>query len=92
MKKNKIKLSDLKVISFRTDTEDIEELKGGRWSVGGAGACPHTGDVTMDYLGCNSLNDFYCRQQSGGYLAICSGDGVICDAQSGGGIGVCQWF
>ena len=68
--KKKIKLNDLKVSSFTTDVKG-EEVKGGRWSIGGAGACPHTGDATLDYLGCNSLNDFYCRQQSNGYNAFC---------------------
>jgi len=64
MKKNQLKLKDLKVKSFMTHGK--EETKGGRWSMGGAGACPHTGEATMDYLGCNSLNDFYCDAQSYG--------------------------
>ena len=69
MKKNKLNLKDLKVSSFTT--ENADRPKGGRWSIGGAGACPHTGSETMDYLGCNSLNDFYCWNQSNGYNAFC---------------------
>ena len=68
--KKKIQLSDLKVKSFTTGV-DAEQVKGGRWSIGGAGACPHTGQQTLDFIGCNSLDDFYCRAQSNGYNAFC---------------------
>ncbi|MFA0964064.1 pinensin family lanthipeptide [Roseivirga sp. BDSF3-8] len=57
MKKEKMTLSDLKVNSFVTGTEKVT---GGRWSIFD---CPHTGAPTLDYLGCNSLNDFYCDLQ-----------------------------
>ena len=68
--KKKIKLNDLKVSSFTTDVNG-EEVKGGRWSVGGAGACPHTGAPTLDAIGCNSGDDFWCWNQSNGYNAFC---------------------
>lgn len=58
MKKNKLNLKDIKVDSFKT--ADTNEVKGGRWSIY---SCPHTGENTMDYLGCNSLDDFYCDAQ-----------------------------
>ncbi|MEL6560431.1 MAG: hypothetical protein AAFQ94_19735 [Bacteroidota bacterium] len=80
MKKSKIKLSDLKVSSFRTDAKNVEDIKGGRWSIGGAGACPHTGEQSLDYLGCNSIDDFWCRNQSDGYVSACSADPFICDS------------
>ncbi|MGB3467207.1 MAG: pinensin family lanthipeptide [Cyclobacteriaceae bacterium] len=70
MKKAKIKLSELKVKSFTTDVKS-EEVKGGRWSIGGAGACPHTGAPTLDALGCNSGDPFYCWNQSNGYNSLC---------------------
>lgn len=72
--KKKIKLNDLKVSSFTTDING-NEVKGGRWSIGGAGACPHTGEATLDYLGCNTEDPFYCWNQSGGYNVFCEIDG-----------------
>ncbi len=77
MKKKKLVLDSLKVKSFTTSIDKADQVKGGRWSVGGAGACPHTGDATLDYLGCNTLNDFYCRQQSNGYVSVCGGGGTV---------------
>ena len=70
MKKAKIKLNALKVKSFTTDVNS-KEVKGGRWSIGGAGACPHTGEATLDAIGCGTLDDFYCWNQSAGYNAFC---------------------
>lgn len=64
MKKKKLKLNDLKIKSFTTSIQKPEEMKGGRTRTKGAGACPHLGEPTMDYLGCNSLDDFYCQAQS----------------------------
>lgn len=61
MKKKSLNLHDLKVKSFTTAKK--EETTGGRWSVGGLDACPHTGEGTLDYLGCNSLDMFYCQTQ-----------------------------
>lgn len=63
MKTKKIKLGELKVSSFATNLANPDDVKGGRWSIGGRGACPHTGEATLDYLGCNSLDQFYCWTQ-----------------------------
>ena len=63
MKNKKIKLNELKVSSFATNLEKTDDVKGGRWSIGGRGACPHTGEATLDYLGCNSLDMFFCFAQ-----------------------------
>ncbi|MGB3182068.1 MAG: pinensin family lanthipeptide [Cyclobacteriaceae bacterium] len=58
MKKAKMTLDKLKVNSFVTGSEKV---KGGtRWSMYD---CPHTGAPSLDYIGCNSLNDFYCDLQ-----------------------------
>lgn len=67
----KLKISELKVKSFVTGFESQNEgtVKGGRWSII---HCPHTGSDTMDAIGCNSLDDFYCGQQSLG--GNCDGD------------------
>jgi len=60
--KKKMSIQDLKVTSFVTNTAEgnAETVKGGRWSIY---SCPHTGSNTMDYLGCNSLDVFYCDAQ-----------------------------
>lgn len=63
MRRKKIKLSELKVSSFATSVENSDNVKGGRWSIGGRGACPHTGEATLDYLGCNTLDAFFCFTQ-----------------------------
>ena len=60
--KKKIKLNELKVKSFTTGV-NTEQVKGGRWSIGGRGACPHTGRQSLDFLGCNSLDEFFCWNQ-----------------------------
>jgi hypothetical protein len=60
MKSKKMSLNQLKINSFVTGKE---KLTGGRWSVI---ECPHTGEHTRDYLGCNSLDDFYCGTQGDG--------------------------
>lgn len=58
--KKKVKLTELNVQSFRTDL-----VKGGFEIV------PHTGGPTLDVAGCNTLNDFYCDQQSNGRRTTC---------------------
>jgi len=63
MKKSKLNLSALQVSSFSTSRGHT--FRGGRWSVGADG-CPHTGDYSLDGIGCNSLDDFYCEAQSYG--------------------------
>lgn len=64
MKKKKLKLNQLKVESFTTEVEAKQMRGGARWSKAGEGACPHLGEPTMDYLGCNSLDPFFCYNQS----------------------------
>ena len=71
MKKNKLSLKGLKVQSFTTENGKNVGGRDVRWSMGGAGACPHTGAETLDAIGCGTLDDFYCWNQSNGYNAFC---------------------
>ena len=82
MKKNKLSLKDLTVRSF---TPGNPGAKGG--------SSIHTGEPTLDYLGCNTLNDFYCRVQSNGMHTRCEDNdpsGLFCDdSNPTGTIGLC---
>ena len=77
MKKEKLKLNQLKVKSFTTSVENTGNvLGGGKWTKG-LGNCPHTGAPTLDPIGCNSLDQFYCHNQSIG-VSECIGPSECC--------------
>lgn len=67
MKKNKLSLNDLTVKSFTTDMEGTAK----------GGSSVHTGAPTLDYLGCNTINDFHCRAQSNGMHNRCQDEDVF---------------
>ena len=80
MKKNKIKLSDLKVRSIRTDLNNTQDLKGGKLTVGDGVGCPQIGPKAFDYVRCTTVGHFWCHKPSEVYDPACSGDPYVCDS------------
>ena len=77
MKKEKLKLNQLKVKSFTTSVENPKNIQGGeRWSKR-PGYCHHTGEPTIDVAGCNTADVFYCDNQTIG-ATKCIGPSNCC--------------